>query len=507
MRVFIFIVLTFSCFLALQAQPKADSLRNYAWVFGYEYDSVGYFNYSIFSFKGDTLKIDTVLVKDGLDMYYTNGSICDSLGNLLFFSNGCSIMDANFERLGSNINHSMFQDDYCKNSGNFIVNSLVVLPSANTNIFNIFYENTEYNPTITYGVNKLYWSQVNVNDNILELSVIDSTIIDSLLFTGNVATCRHGNGKDWWLAIPAFSSEFYLGLSNKYYLVQVSDDKITVKTDTIGKATDSFEDITGEAVFSPDGTKYARYNIHADIQIFDFDRCSGDFSNPIHIPILDAADTSWSAGVAISPNSRYLYASSTNKIYQFDLQATDIPASKLTVAVYDGFTFPATIKNRFYQCELAPDGKIYVSCPGGKRAIHVIEYPDSAGLACNVVQHKYLLTWPIVGGMPGFPNFRLGALPDSICPKEMVVIKEPDKPKNDIQIYPNPVNEKITIKLAENINTNIQITNLLGQTLQTQTFTGGQTEISVADLPAGIVFVQVLERGKVKAVGKLVIVH
>jgi PKD domain/Secretion system C-terminal sorting domain len=77
----------------------------------------------------------------------------------------------------------------------------------------------------------------------------------------------------------------------------------------------------------------------------------------------------------------------------------------------------------------------------------------------------------------------------------------------DLTISPNPASNKVSILLEGNVKSQLRLTNLLGQILTTQTFTGKQTELSVASLPAGIVFVQILERGKVKAVGKLVIVR
>ena len=47
----------------------------------------------------------------------------------------------------------------------------------------------------------------------------------------------------------------------------------------------------------------------------DFDRCTGEFSNLIHITINDSMPT---GGCAFSPSGRFLYVSSTNYLYQFD---------------------------------------------------------------------------------------------------------------------------------------------------------------------------------------------
>ena len=63
----------------------------------------------------------------------------------------------------------------------------------------------------------------------------------------------------------------------------------------------------GQSVFNPQGNKYANVDHINYLQIMDFDRCSGLFSNPVHIPILDSA---FASGAAFSPNGRYLYIAS-----------------------------------------------------------------------------------------------------------------------------------------------------------------------------------------------------
>jgi hypothetical protein len=80
----------------------------------------------------------------------------------------------------------------------------------------------------------------------------------------------------------------------------------------------------------------------------------------------------------------------------------------------------------------------------------------------------------------------------------------------DLYIYPNPANEKVEIILPEFIGNEqhqLNIVNQLGQILKTSHFRGGNHSISVADLLTGLVFIQILENGKIKAVGKLVIAH
>ncbi|MBX2926374.1 MAG: PKD domain-containing protein [Saprospiraceae bacterium] len=172
----------------------------------------------------------------------------------------------------------------------------------------------------------------------------------------------------------------------------------------------------GQAVFSPDGTKYASVHLTGSagdpihVSIFDFDRCSGELRNPRQFSY---ADTAWAGGIAISSNSRFLYVSSYRYVYQYDLHAEDIETSRITVAVWDGFGNP--LSTTFYLAQLAPDGKIYINSNNGVRYLHVINQPDSLGLACDVCQHCVELPSINALSLPNFPNYRLHHLEGSPC--------------------------------------------------------------------------------------------
>ena len=154
----------------------------------------------------------------------------------------------------------------------------------------------------------------------------------------------------------------------------------------------------GQGAISPDGEYIGYYqwfgvipvSTNVGIDLYKFDRCSGEMSDPIHILYPDVAAP---GGIAFSPNSRFVYTPSWDKVYQFDLWAPDIPASRVTVAEYDGFLDERGLPTRFYQPKLAPDGKIYITVSNvNSRYLHVIDQPDSLGTACNVQQHQ-ILTW------------------------------------------------------------------------------------------------------------------
>ena len=473
------------------SQIKNDSLRDNYWVLGYEYNIIGSISHIFLNFRGDSVQIDSMIVLGSLHMSYTNASICDTAGNLLFFSNGCGVMGAGFQYVpgAEHINDGETQNYLCAEiGGGRYTNTLLILPDTSGTVYNLIHTRVNNLTTVGGASDRLFWTKiVSAPDGQLNAVFADSILLDTFLYTSNMSACRHANGRDWWIVAPAYSNELTTGLDSSYYVLHLAQDSISIHKNSIGVATDKFENSTGEAVFSPDGAKYARYTIHADLQIFDFDRCTGQFSHPVHVPIVDAADTSYAAGLAFSPSGRYLYVSSTRHIYQFDMQAADIPASKTTAATYDGFFYPIPqLPTRFYQCELGPDGKIYVSCPGGKYTFHVIEHPDSAGLACQVVQHKYILDYPIIGGLPHFPNFRLGALSGG-CPSVSAV--EVVGKEGHLKVYPNPA--KSILYVTSNVANRYRVYNMLGVAIMEGQLEEQITVLDISQLQSGVYIMSV----------------
>ena len=118
------------------------------------------------------------------------------------------------------------------------------------------------------------------------------------------------------------------------------------------------------------------------------------------------------------------------------------------VAQYDGFTNFGT-KTDFYYSKLAPDGKIYMCTSDPTYYLHVIEHPDSAGVACQVRQHAIELPNRHFAAMPNYPNYRLGALEGSPCDTISVNVYEPQHKANRILVYPNPASGNITVEHKE----------------------------------------------------------
>ncbi|MCO6487203.1 MAG: PKD domain-containing protein [Phaeodactylibacter sp.] len=237
-------------------------------------------------------------------------------------------------------------------------------------------------------------------------------IIQDTLEKGSLTAVRHANGQDWWLLDPEANT-------NRYYTLLFGLQGIEdIYTQALGGLV---MDGGGSAVFSPDGTRYARLTIvyaggEADhcLNIYDFNRCDGQLSNPIEIVFQGAA--AGGEGIAISENSRFLYIVGFLDIWQFDLWVEDIAASRTLVATYDGFVAPAFSQTTtFHAAQLAPNGKIYVNCSSNANYFHIIHAPNQKGLACNVEQHALEIPTLNYQSIPNFPYYGLGPLDGSPC--------------------------------------------------------------------------------------------
>ena len=309
-------------------------------------------------------------------------------------------------------------------------------------------------------------------------------ISDTLLISG-ITACKHANGRDWWIIKHRYDSDIYLTLLLTPYgisgpFTQHAGPYI------YGGGGD-------QSVFSPDGKKFVRYQIDDDLDIFDFDRCSGILSNPIHI---DLNDTAGGGGVAISPNSRFLYVSTTNYVYQYDLDDTNIASTQTTIGVFDGFADPSPpFYTFFYLSQLAPDNKIYINTGNGSHYLHVINNPDSSGLACNLVQHSFVLPTYNAATIPNYPNYFLGAdTTSSLCDSiTLIEYGSLATTPEEIIIFPNPTRDKLYARIISGLspNTILKIYTAFGQEILLKTkflSEGDYIEINTSSLAPGIYF-------------------
>lgn len=103
--------------------------------------------------------------------------------------------------------------------------------------------------------------------------------------------------------------------------------------------------------------------------------------------------------------------------------------------------------------QVAPDGKIYISTGNSTFHLHVINLPDDAGFACDLVQHGVELPAYYFNGLPNHPNYHLGPMDGTVC--DSLGINE-GMMEHAMQLalhaYPNPSTGAFTLGYAAQPN-------------------------------------------------------
>jgi hypothetical protein len=489
------IVKTFVVLLVFSKSVSSQGISN-LWVMGYESISGPPFGGTNIDFIGGTPNI--TYLNRNMNFEETNAVICNVSGNLLFYSNGIYVADATGDTMqnGAGLNPGQFTDDHTYYGMPLPQGNIIIPFPADSNKYYLFHETAIYASNFTQPLELLFSEiDMNLNGGLGGLTSKNNSIIQDTLELGELIATKHANGRDWWLIChKAFSNKFYKLLITPYGVNVFSQDFGTVRSD-----------YGGSSIFSSDGSKFAHYNTDTDIDIYDFDRCSGILSNYVNIPI---NDTAIFGGISFSPNNHILYAASTQYVYQFDITASNIQASMQTVAVYDGFYSPnPPLATTFFLCQLAPDGKIYINCTNSTLDIHVINYPDSIGIACNLQQHSIHLPTYNALTIANHPNYFLEALVGSPC-DSLTPVQELVNNTILVRINPNPAQNSfyLNYELPYGRTAVATIYNTIGEVVIKKNLYWyfGYLQIDCSTLEPGIYFVKV-ETNEYGGSAKLVI--
>ena len=396
-------------------------------------------------------------VDRGIDFGRTSANITDMEGHLLFSTNGAYIANVTGDTMfnGSGLNPSMYTSWWPV--GLHIAQGCLILPKPSTpGIYYLFHGTIDdLSSSLSH---HLYLTSIDMSlDSGLGgvLSKNEILIADTLN-EGRITAVRHANGRDWW--VFCFKAN-----TNIHYRLLLTPSGVSVNgTQAIGEVRTPDH---GQACFSPDGSRYAYYSGFgtADLDIFNFDRCTGLFSNPVNINIDDSNSL---GGVAFSPNGRFLYVSSVLDVYQYDTEASDIAASMVHIAHWDSTYSPSPpFATVFDIAQLAPDGKIYIGTGNSTLRMHVINNPDEPGLACNMVQHSVELPRYYSNSLPNHPNYFLGPVDGSVCDSLGINVGVPEEVlRLGVQAYPNPNAGNFTLSYpAQNVVGELEVRDLSGR--------------------------------------------
>ncbi len=455
-------------FLNLSSFVYSQNKQDYIWIFGNNYIDKHKIKGEIMEFN-KKCQIDTFISYDSVSK--NNASISDKDGNLLFYFNGCRVVDSTFQLMnnGDSINFGPHWPVFCNNGESLYpgAQNSIILPDPgnddgdlNRNAYYVIHKRSELKtvPVLQIDITDLYFSYVDMNRNEGRGSVIEknkSIFHTTKIVSGYLSACKHANGRDWWIVQMEQDT-------NIYFKTLLTKEGFKVDSQIISESPIfTSNSSVGQAVFSPDGKKWITNNHYEGCLIYDFNRETGELSNLVRVNP-DAIGV-WH-GVAVSPNSRFVYLSDDYDLFQVDLWDDDIPSSLEHIAHIDSFP-DYTFWSTFNFAQLAPDCKIYIVNGGTNNYLHVINKPNEKGKACDFRQHSVYL--PIRNDnncIPNFPHFRIDE--DEKCdPTITSLFGEAVWYRRDLEVSPNPSSGVFTINLPAVGSGRLLILDLNGRVL------------------------------------------
>jgi gliding motility-associated-like protein len=338
-----------------------------------------------------------------MDVNTSPAVMADSNGNILFYTDGRRVFDRN----GSIMPHG----DGLHSAGSTM--PVIIIPKPESDsiyyIFTTFRPKSKPDDPITiYG---LEYNELSLKRN---NGLGDITRGNIELLPPDVASkltaVRHSNGVDYWVVGHRYDS-LDVNRSKEFCAFRVTRDGVDSNyvSSVAGTAQGGFQTTKnlGYMKISPDGTKLATA-IHGlgIYEIFNFDASTGKVSNAItSSPAFTNA-----YGIEFSPDSRFLYATTTSAsgpsgldipisyLFQFDINSGGSIFSSFDTIAVD------TLGSYFAGIQLGTDGKIYVCrYPLGNASLSVIENPKRLGTACNFKVNAADLAGKLCRN--GLPNF------------------------------------------------------------------------------------------------------
>jgi gliding motility-associated-like protein len=330
---------------------------------------------------------------NGSSVYSFEGSssYCDSLGNLLFYTNGGGREPDFSGQDGGHIwnrNNAVIHDMLGTQGGGFSAaqsSVIVEAPNQPSKYYVFTMDEGEFNVGASPATNT-----AQPNGRGLSYFTVDMTLngglggvvdIDQRIFTPSfegLCAIRHANQQDYWILI--------------------NQDTLGIGVYRLNSSGVSFLN-NYTAIGSNSGIIKASPNVafvRAGSNLISFNNTTGQLSNPISLP--STADA-----FEFSPNSNFLYeVTSDNNVFtvsRYNLQASNIANSNEIVG---------TINTNFSglgQMQLGPDGKIYfieVSFLDETVKLHRISCPNttSPSIDLSVFESNNTATYY---GLPNFP--------------------------------------------------------------------------------------------------------
>ena len=326
-------------------------------------------------------------------------------------------------------------------------------------------------------------TRIKIDDLGFDILSVDTLFRNDTLPAGSIHACRHANGRDWWIFQSTYNQRNYLrGL--------LTPDGVSFENYE-GPGPDLFQG-WGFNKFSSDGTLFFHYipGITKKMQIYRFDRCTGELNNLDDINFSNWIQTGDFNPFSLSPDGSKIYMGRSNpELTNYETIQVDVETGQMTV-----------LADSVYSPCLTPNLKWVIS--GYQDApftpiddLNIFTEPNNLGnQSSRVIKENCLPVSGFVFEPPEWANHLLGPIDGTICDSlglnDDLSIKK--KEEFSFTLFPNPGNNALHIKTNLPLPLRITIRNGEGMLVLESDFNKRNFSLSyeLDELSPGIYFVE-----------------
>lgn len=478
-------------------------------------DTFKYFEIYKMIHYNESIEFDTIPMVGRYRLNSCSASYSDREGNLKYYSNGKAVYNVNGEIMqnGDSINYGFSWD--VSSQSYPAANCIIPVPGDNEidSISYLIHAKVELKLNNVYFVhlNKILCTRINLkaNGGIGEVEEKDIQLANGVF--ESIAMTRHGNGVDWWIV----TADIGVNVLRSYLFIdgKVHQEIVQEIGPVLFDSTENVVNAAGVLAFSHDGKYLARVNLHSGLWVYEFDRCTGLFTDVRSInfeePLLLPGE-----GVAYdfeySPSGQYLYFMTGGPSYQIDLWKDTLELVEMELVGEPKFKCHTSRQ----LMQLAPDGKIYIAPGSSSLCMHIIHYPDLPWPECQFIINDVELPVYNHGSLVHYPNYRLGELKGSPCDTVGGISSTETLsiPVSGFDLYPNPATHEVVLELNHWLQHDCSYKVTIWSTMGISAYNGVlpawayQHRIPVHALPPGLYIVELRnEHGSILGTKQLVV--
>ena len=344
--------------LSLNCYPQNEANN---WYFG---------GHAALNFNNNTV---TVLHNSAMSAGEGCASMSDSVGNLLFYSNGEKVW---------NRNHQVMPNGNGLNSYWSSTQSCMILKKPGSNhlyyLFTVDAFENNYANGLQYSV-----IDMNLNGGLGDITSIKNVLLHTPV-NEKLTAVKHANGTDYWIIVHGMGGTE----ANAYLSYQFSSQGIS--TNPVYSYTGTYI-FTGNNIYtagylkpSHDGAKLVSCTVGA-VDVLDFNNQTGDVTLNFNTNITNGG----SYGAEFSPNNRFLYVGGgpyfgigSISLLQLDLSILNTLTMNQLAVPLDTTFIDSSNQRNIFAIQLANNGKLYTS-NSGAQSIGCINSPNIQGISCN----------------------------------------------------------------------------------------------------------------------------